>query len=41
MLLPFSLGAEYGEVNTDSQGGTTTETYQTTVTNQVATVITP
>ena len=40
-LLPFSLGASYGQVNTDSQGGTTTDTYQTTVTNQVATVITP
>lgn len=40
-LLPFELGGEFGQVNTDSTGGTTTQTYQATVTNQVSTAITP
>jgi hypothetical protein len=40
-VLGFSLGGEYGQVKTDSQGGTTSTSYQTTVTNAVDTVISP
>ena len=40
-VLGFQLGGEYGQVKTDSQGGSTSTSYQTTVTNAVATVISP
>ena len=40
-VLAWELGAEYGQTYTSAEGGTITDTYQTSAVSTVTTLITP